>query len=74
MRKANLISVALGVALCAGACSPHEQRASPAGNQAASLTGRVTSEVEGPMEGVLVSAKAVDRTVTVTVASVVRRN
>ena len=43
--------------------------ASAAANQAASLTGRVTSEAEGPMEGVLVSAKPVDGTVTVTVAS-----
>lgn len=69
MQKGKLISVALGVALCASACSPQEQRASATTNEAARLTGRVTSEAEGPMEGVLVSTKAVDSTMTVTVVS-----
>ena len=69
MQKATLISAVVGVALCAGACSPQGQLASAAENQAASLTGTMTSEAEGPLEGVLVSAKAVGGTVTVTVAS-----
>ena len=36
---------------------------------AIALTGQVTSAEEGPMEGVLVSAKKLDSTITVTVAS-----
>src|ERR1039457_4280144 len=35
----------------------------------AALTGRVSSKEEGPMEGVLVSAKKADSTIAVTVAS-----
>ena len=69
MQRALLIPVAIGVALCASACSSQERRASAAANEVASVNGRVTSEAEGPMEGVLVSAKAVESTMTVTVAS-----
>src|ERR1700704_7167105 len=36
---------------------------------AASLAGRVSSDTEGPMEGVLVRAKAIGRTVSVTVVT-----
>src|SRR6266481_388034 len=38
-------------------------------DSSAALTGQVTSTPEGPMEGVLVSARRVDSTVTVTVVS-----
>ena len=69
MQRALSIPVAIGVALCASACSSQERRASAAANEVASVNGRVTSEAEGPMEGVLVSAKAVESTMTVTVAS-----
>src|SRR5215831_9226643 len=42
----------------------HGQPESPA-----ALTGQVTSVAEGPMEGVLVSAKKLNSTITVTVVS-----
>ena len=55
----------LGLVLC-GTLSASIQPRVPAG---AALTGRVTSAEEGPMEGVLVSAKRHASTITVTVVS-----
>src|SRR5580765_4176200 len=60
-RVAVLVAIAVGVALAL----------SPAGRaqSAAAIGGRVTSVGEGPMEGVLVSAKRAASTLTVTVVS-----
>src|SRR5689334_16260157 len=61
-----LASIACAAALSSGPrfLSLHAQPAS-----AAALTGAVTSEEEGPMEGVLVSAKKAASTITVTVVT-----
>lgn len=64
MKKLPLLfAIGLGFAILA-AGSPKVGAA-----DAASLSGTVTSEAEGPMEGVLVSAKRVSSTVTTTVVS-----
>lgn len=71
MRSEKLLFVllAIGVVPCAGACSRMKQSASAMSAQSGSLAGTVTSDAEGAMEGVLVSAKGVDSTITVTVVS-----
>jgi virginiamycin B lyase len=69
MRKEMFIFLVLGTAMCAGACSRTGGPGPAAETQTGILTGRVTSEAEGPMEGVLVSAKAGGGTITVTVVS-----
>ena len=60
-RVAVLVAIAIGVAL---AFSPTGRAQS-----SAAIGGRVTSVEEGPMEGVLVSAKRAASTITVTVVS-----
>src|SRR5947207_10302587 len=45
------------------------QSGSPAVAQSVALTGQIASAEEGPMEGVLVSAKRAGSTITVTVAT-----
>src|SRR5262245_46221294 len=59
-RAAVLVAIAVGVgaAVSIGRAEP-----------SAAIAGRVTSMQEGAMEGVLVSAKRADSTVTVTVVS-----
>ena len=59
-RVAVLVAIAVGVgaAVSIGRAQP-----------SAAIAGRVTSMQEGPMEGVLVSAKRADSTITVTVVS-----
>jgi len=59
-RVAVLVAIAVGVgaAVSLGRAQP-----------SAAIAGRVTSMQEGPMEGVLVSAKRADSTITVTVVS-----
>lgn len=69
MRKETFISLVLGITLCAGACSRRGEEVSAAVARGGSLSGTVSSEAEGPMEGVLVSAKAEGSTITVTVVS-----
>ena len=63
-RVAGLVAMAVGVARRRLALSPAGQAQS-----SAALGGRVTSAEEGPMEGVLVSAKRAASTITVTVVS-----
>ena len=60
-RVAGFVAMAVGVALAV----------SPAGRaqSSAAIDGRITSAEEGPMEGVLVSAKRAASTITVTVVS-----
>src|SRR5882672_9715963 len=55
--------LALGVGVAGPLAAQGNQRA------AAALTGRVSSDTEGPMEGVLVRAKGIGRTVSVTVVT-----
>jgi len=62
MKKATLSLIAIFVALGAGIARSQDGRAIV-------LTGVVKSDVEGPMEGVLVSAKPVGGSITVTVFS-----
>lgn len=62
MRHALLASVCLAFVLAAGADPSRAQTA-------AALTGQVTSDQEGPMEGVLVTAKKAGSTVAVTVVT-----
>jgi uncharacterized membrane protein len=63
MRRSHLLAGAsLAALLLAGVC------AAPA-SAAATLTGQVSSAEEGPMEGVLVSAKEDGRPVTTTVVT-----
>ena len=58
-----LMSVGLAIALAGAGLLPARAQTPPA------LTGQVTSGEEGPMEGVLVSAKKAGSTVTITVVS-----
>ena len=60
-RVAVLVAIAVGVALAVSATGQTQS--------AAAIGGRVTSVEEGPMEGVLVSAKRAASTITITVAS-----
>jgi virginiamycin B lyase len=69
MRKKSVIPFVLGLAVCAGACARTSGSESAVEAHAGGLAGRVTSEAEGPMEGVLVSAKAEGSAITVTVVS-----
>jgi virginiamycin B lyase len=62
MRKTVILSVVL--LLCGTACLLAVQDSAPA-----SLTGTVSSQKEGPMEGVIVSAKRDGSTITVSVVS-----
>jgi virginiamycin B lyase len=67
MRARRTLLLATLVALALLEVGP---RSHPAGAQdEAALSGRVTSEAEGAMEGVLVSAKKVGSTATVTVVT-----
>src|SRR5262245_10705119 len=59
--RAWLLVVSIGLGLAA---LVHGQPESPV-----ALSGQVTSVAEGPMEGVLVSAKKLNSTITVTVVS-----
>jgi len=58
-RILGLVTAAVLVAVCLRAQNP----------TSFALSGQVTSTEEGPMEGVLVSAKKADSTITITVAS-----
>jgi len=60
-----VIAVAFAVALLQTAPASLPAQTQPS----AALTGRVTSAEEGPMEGVLVSAKKAGSTITITVVS-----
>ena len=64
-RVAGLVAIAVGIGVAVVVAL------SPAGHaqSSAALGGRVTSAEEGPMEGVLVSAKRTASTITVTVVS-----
>jgi len=61
----RLLSVSLALVILILASGSRQLRA----DDAVGLTGVVTSDAEGPMEGVLVSAKRVPGTITVTVIS-----
>jgi virginiamycin B lyase len=61
----QLLTVSLGLVISILAVGSRQLRA----GDVAGLTGVVTSDAEGPMEGVLVSAKRVPGTITVTVIS-----
>src|SRR5260370_37562312 len=61
-----LVFTAVAVVVCFNR-SPH--RAFAEGQAPAALTGQVTSDEEGPMEGVVVSAKLDGSTITVSVIS-----
>lgn len=61
--KQKLCSIAVGIAACLLLQIPASSQSS------ASLTGVVSSDAEGPMEGVVVSAKRVGGTITVSVVS-----
>ena len=63
-----LISVGLAFALAGSGLLPARAQTS------AALTGQVTSGEEGPMEGVLISAKKAGSTVTITVVSDAQAN
>ena len=62
-----LIALTLGLIFALGGLATNTLRAQPAAMLA--LTGKVTSVAEGAMEGVLVSAKRSDSTITVTVVT-----
>ena len=62
--KAFAISLAISLALLGSAATTRT-----AAQSAAALTGVVSSQAEGPMEGVLVSAKRTGSTMTITVVS-----
>ena len=61
--RALCVALGLTLALGAGACSQGDGALAAGAGQDAGLTGIVTSQKEGPMEGVLVSANraAVER-------------
>jgi virginiamycin B lyase len=59
----------LGLQLAAVLLASLLTAAMPACAQGVALSGKVVSEREGPMEGVLVSAKRIDSTITVTVVT-----
>src|ERR1700722_10014370 len=69
--RLTLAVIASGIFLAAQTFLVLESNAQTAAmNQGvAALSGQVTSTEEGPMEGVLVSAKKKDSTITITVAS-----
>lgn len=70
MQRHTYLAGLLGVACwSAAACASAPASTAANGRASVSLTGTVTSDAEGAMEGVLVSAKAVGGTVTVTVVS-----
>jgi hypothetical protein len=58
MRRNAIIAGLLGLIVLISACSSAKAPANGASGQGA-LAGRVSSESEGPMEGALISAKAV---------------
>ena len=67
LSKKLLLMVTAGLAVILFSVSSHS---SPADTQgAAALTGQVSSAEEGPMEGVLVSAKKTGATIRITVVS-----
>src|SRR3979490_2165242 len=63
MLKITICALALGVGFAGPLGAQGNQRA------AAALAGRVSSDTEGPMEGVLGRAKGIGRTVSVTVVT-----
>jgi virginiamycin B lyase len=63
MRKSHLTTIAMGLAIGFGIPGPSSAQAP------AALTGQVSSQQEGAMEGVLVSAKKAGGTITITVVS-----
>jgi streptogramin lyase len=65
MRSALLASVCVAFVLAAGADPSRAQTAAAA----AALAGQVTSDQEGPMEGVLVTAKKAGSTIAITVVT-----
>ena len=65
-----LIALTLGLIFALGGLATNALRAQPAATLA--LTGKVTSVAEGAMEGVLVSAKRSDSTITGTVVESLR--
>lgn len=68
--KKVLFVVVIGTILWSPASTQCQDRVAARSDQAsAALAGSVTSDIEGSMEGVLVSAKAVGSTITVTVVS-----
>jgi len=63
MQKSHLPAIAMGLAIGFGVSGPSLAQAP------AALTGQVSSQQEGAMEGVLVSAKKAGGTITITVVS-----
>ena len=61
--------VALRMTIAMLACLPAFAATAWAQAQGPALSGKVVSDREGPMEGVLVSARKIDSTTTVTVVS-----
>ena len=61
--------VALRMTIAMLACLPGFAATAWAQAQGPALSGKVVSDREGPMEGVLVSARKIDSTITVTVVS-----
>ena len=66
LRRVLLFTATVGLTLALYQGTPPAHAGNPA---AAALTGRVTSQEEGAMEGVLVSAKRAGSTMTITVVS-----
>jgi hypothetical protein len=62
-----LLILSTGLALALAQAAPHSRPALAQNSEA--LTGLVTTEAEGPMEGVLVSAKKAGSIITVTVVT-----
>jgi len=65
--KRALIALTIGLVFALGGLATNALRAQPVATLA--LTGKVTSATDGAMEGVLVSAKRADSTITVTVVT-----
>src|ERR1700722_5740606 len=67
LKNPGLIPTVLIAVVLGGLLSPFSTEAQTAGSMA--LTGQVTSQQEGPMEGVIVSAKGVGTNITLSVVS-----
>src|SRR5258706_5880167 len=66
MGKAKLLAAMVGVALLGSAFAGFASAETPAGS---ALTGNVTSQAEGPMEGVIVGVRKMGSTITTWVVS-----
>ena len=62
-KRARWLAMVTGLAILGGTCSPLVAQSQTA------LSGRISSAEEGPMEGVLISARKIGSTVTINVVS-----